>query len=246
MIAGLFHYSIKKVPKKRMQALAMPLEVHLQTATSKKGGNTKEVAYQEASDAPVESDSPLGHSFGAVSIFLLKLSRIIDTGIYSAHPFKTTQKTGFIALLPVTVLYILADVAYFAAVPQIDLENSEQIAAPLFFENVFGSNVAVNGLNFLIALSAFGNLLAILIGKSRRIRECRRQGVLFHPNFRPSARPFGTPLGPYSIMWILTIVIILAFLAGDTFSQNLRSASLPRCHLQPDSRVWSDPDTDPT
>jgi hypothetical protein len=54
------------------------------------------------------------------------------------------------------------------------LEKSEQIAASLFFTHVFGSSGAVKGLNFLIALSAFGNLLAVLIGSSRQIRECGR------------------------------------------------------------------------
>jgi len=54
------------------------------------------------------------------------------------------------------------------------LEKSEQIAASLFFKHVFGSSGAVKGLNFLIALSAFGNLLAVLIGSSRQIRECGR------------------------------------------------------------------------
>jgi hypothetical protein len=54
------------------------------------------------------------------------------------------------------------------------LEKAEQIAASLFFKHVFGSSGAVKGLNFLIALSAFGNLLAVLIGQSRQIRECGR------------------------------------------------------------------------
>lgn len=59
-------------------------------------------------------------------------------------------------------------------VPRAELENAEQIAAALFFKHVFGSSGAVKGLNFLIALSAFGNLLAVLIGSSRMIRECGR------------------------------------------------------------------------
>ena len=58
--------------------------------------------------------------------------------------------------------------------PKAELEKAEQIAASLFFKHVFGSGGAVKGLNFLIALSAFGNLLAVLIGQSRQIRECGR------------------------------------------------------------------------
>ena len=38
-----------------------------------KSGNTNEVSYQEASGAPVESDSPLGYSVGAITIIFLNL-----------------------------------------------------------------------------------------------------------------------------------------------------------------------------
>ena len=73
-----------------------------------------------------------------------------------------------------TVLYIFANIAYFSAVPKQDIAKAKQIAASLFFTAVFGSSRAVKGLNFLIALSSFGNLLAVLLGTSRLIRECGR------------------------------------------------------------------------
>ncbi|KAF4634698.1 hypothetical protein G7Y89_g3408 [Cudoniella acicularis] len=99
-----------------------------------------------------------------------------------------------------------------------DLRTSSQVAAALFFQNVFGNSGAVRGLNFLIALSAFGNLLAVLIGQSRLIRECGRQGVLPYPRFWASTRPFGTPTGPYFVKWALTVLMILAPPAGDAFN----------------------------
>ena len=103
-------------------------------------------------------------------------------------------------------------------VPKTELKNATQIAASLFFRNVFGSSGAVRGLNFLIALSAFGNLIAVLIGQSRVIRECGRQGVLPFPRFWASTRPFGTPLGPYFVKWAMTMIMILAPPAGDAFN----------------------------
>lgn len=87
-------------------------------------------------------------------------------------PVKTIKKSASLALLLVAILYILANVAYFAAVPKADLVAGKQTVAALFFEAVFGSNV--KGLNILIALSAFGNIIAVLIGQSRLIRECGR------------------------------------------------------------------------
>ncbi|KAK5662270.1 hypothetical protein OQA88_8175 [Cercophora sp. LCS_1] len=134
------------------------------------------------------------------------------------NPVKQLRRNGFLALTIVAILYILANVAYFAAVPKADLRASKQIAASLFFTAVFGSSNAVKGLNFLIALSSFGNLIAVLLGHSRMIRECGRQGVLPYPRFWASTRPFSTPLGPYFVKWALTLVMILAPPAGDAFN----------------------------
>ncbi|KUI59641.1 High-affinity methionine permease [Cytospora mali] len=143
-------------------------------------------------------------------------------------PIKQIRRNGFISLSIVTTLYILANIAYFAAgksykspltlFPKEDLAAAKQIAASLFLENVFGTGRAVKGLNFLIALSSFGNLMAVLLGQSRMIRECGRQGVLPWPRFWASTKPLGTPLGPYFVKWLLTIIMILAPPAGDAFN----------------------------
>ena len=134
------------------------------------------------------------------------------------NPVRSVKIYSAISLLVVASLYILANTAYLAAVPLDELKASQQIAASLFFEKVFGSSGAVKGLNFLIALSAFGNLLAGNIGISRITRECGRQGVLPYPEFWASTWPFGTPLGPYLIKWVLTVVMIVAPPAGDAFN----------------------------
>lgn len=83
---------------------------------------------------------------------------------------------------------------------------------------MFGSHNSVRGLNFLIALSSFGNLVAVLLGQSRLIRECGRQGVLPFPKFWTSTKPFGTPLGPYVFKWVLTLILIIGPPAGDAFN----------------------------
>jgi len=48
-------------------------------------------------------------------------------------------------------------------------------------------------------------------------RVCR-QGVLPFPKFWASTRPFGTPFGPYTVKWGLTMIMILAPPAGDAFN----------------------------
>ena len=98
-----------------------------------------------------------------------------------------------------------------------DIMASKTTAASLFFSAVFGAKAA-KGLNILVILSAFGNLLTVLIGQSRVIREIGRQGVLPFPKFWVTTKPFGTPIGPYALKWAMTILMILAPPAGDAFN----------------------------
>ncbi|KAK7697724.1 hypothetical protein SLS64_013280 [Diaporthe eres] len=252
------------------------------TYVGEKGGNNAGATYQEASGAPVESDSPLGYAVGPVTILLMNISMMIGTGIYSTrkisfpfplpalifntkfsyymsnaiglvkiatllfvivtgfvvlggntkienptvnfqnsfngteaasaygltnalyriifsyggynnafnvvnevkNPVKSLRKYAFLALFTVYVLYMFANVAFFAAVTKYDLVNSGTTVATLFFRSVFGDSGAVRGLNFLIALSAFGNIVASALGSSRMIRECGRRANLPAPEFK--------------------------------------------------------------
>jgi amino acid transporter len=90
------------------------------------------------------------------------------------NPVKTIERNASYSLIVVTVLYLLANIAYFAAVPKHDIRTSGVTVASLFFNNVFGHAKGVKAFNLLIALSAFGNLIAVQIGQSRVIRECGR------------------------------------------------------------------------
>ena len=149
-----------------------------------------------------------------------------DTGFENAfnvtgevqNPVKRLKRSGFTAIVIVAILYMLANIAYFAAIPKDEMKAGKTIAAGLLFKYVFGTTRATRALDFLIALSAFGNLIAVLLGTSRLIRECGRQGVLPFPAFWVSTKPFGTPAGPYLVKWVLTMIMILAPPAGDAFN----------------------------
>ncbi|CAI7599486.1 unnamed protein product [Penicillium pancosmium] len=134
------------------------------------------------------------------------------------NPVRSLKIYATAALTTVYVLYMFANIAFFAAVPKDELENSDLTTASLFFSKVFGDSGAVRGLNFLIALASFGNMIAVIIGLSRRLRECGRQGVLPWTWFWVSTKPFGTTLGPYAVIWSLTALMILAVPAGDAFT----------------------------
>ncbi|KAF2633274.1 amino acid transporter [Macroventuria anomochaeta] len=133
------------------------------------------------------------------------------------NPIKTIKKNGIISIVLVATLYIFCNIAYFAAVPKGVFIKSNEVAAAVFFTKVFGKGAAETVLNVLVLLSAFGNLLAVLIGQSRMIREVGRQGVLPFTSFWVSTKPFGTPLGPYLLKWAVTMITIVAPPAGDAF-----------------------------
>ena len=53
--------------------------------TVAQGGNGSLPSYQEASGAPVETDSPLGYFVGPVTVVFMNISMMIGTGVYSTR-----------------------------------------------------------------------------------------------------------------------------------------------------------------
>ena len=111
---------------------------------------------------------------------------------------------------------MLANVAYFAAIPKDVIASSGELTAALFFQAVFGD--AGRALPALVAVSAAGNIMAVIIGSARTMRECARQGVVPWPHIWVSTRPFGTPVAPIVLKWALTCIVILALPFGDAFN----------------------------
>lgn len=59
------------------------------TYVGNKGGNGAGPTYQEASGAPVETDSPMGYSASAFTILFLNINMMIGTGIFSTRKWST-------------------------------------------------------------------------------------------------------------------------------------------------------------
>ena len=98
------------------------------------------------------------------------------------------------------------------------IRSSGTILAGLFFTEVFGDHAGARVLPALVALSSFGNILAVLVGHARIIREIGRQGVLPYPKAWSSTWPFGTATLPLLVSWLLTVIVIVAPPAGDAFN----------------------------
>ena len=118
----------------------------------------------------------------------------------------------------VTILYVLANVAYFAAIPKSDLANSEVIVAGLFFRNVFGNSASVRALPVFVALSNLGNVLAVSFGHARVNQEFGKEGLLPFSRFWASIKPFNAPASALFLHWIVTVIILVAPPAGPAYN----------------------------
>lgn len=82
------------------------------------------------------------------------------------NPVRTLKIALPSALGLVSLLYILINISYFAAVPKEDIVSSGRILAASYFRNVFGTK-AERALSVFVALSAFGNVLSVIFSQGR-------------------------------------------------------------------------------
>lgn len=118
----------------------------------------------------------------------------------------------------VTILYVLANVAYFAAIPKYDLANSEVIVAGVFFRNVFGDSAGARSLPAFVALSNLGNVLAVSFAHARLNQELAKEGLLPFSRFWASIKPFNAPASALFLHWLVTVIILVAPPAGPAYN----------------------------
>lgn len=109
------------------------------------------------------------------------------------NPKRTLAVAAPLAVGGVTILYLLANVAYFAAIPKSDLAKSEVIVAGLFFRNVFGASAGARSLPAFVALSNLGNVLAVSFAHARLNQELGKEGMLPFSRFWASNKPSNAP-----------------------------------------------------
>lgn len=113
-------------------------------------------------------------------------------------PRRTLTIAAPLAVGGVTILYVLANVAYFAAIPKSDLATSEVIVAGLFFKNVFGDSAGARSLPAFVALSNLGNVLAVSFAHARLNQELGKEGLLPLSRLWGSNKPFNSPAAAVS------------------------------------------------
>ncbi|KAK4250289.1 amino acid permease-domain-containing protein [Corynascus novoguineensis] len=134
------------------------------------------------------------------------------------NPQRTLKIAAPLAVVGITLLYVLANVAYFAAIPKAELAKSEVIVAGLFFRNMFGESAAARSLPAFVALSNIGNVLAVSFAHSRVNQELALEGALPWSKFWASTKPFNTPAASLFLHWIVTVIVLIAPPPGPAYN----------------------------
>lgn len=133
---------------------------------------------------------------------------------------------GPLALIVLTILYVLAQVAYFAAVPIPEILESKQIIAASFFKHMFGERSA-RALSVFVALSAVANVFSVLFSQGRLNQALGRDSLIPFSRMFASNRPFNTPLAGLTWHMIVTLILMLAPPQGDAYNFVLNLSSYP-------------------
>ncbi|KAL4902231.1 hypothetical protein BDW74DRAFT_65848 [Aspergillus multicolor] len=142
------------------------------------------------------------------------------------NPERTLKIAAPIAIGSVGILYMLCNIAYFAAVPKDQFLASGNIVAATFFGNMFGSR-AERVMSVFVALSAFGNVLSVIFSQGRIVQELGREGVLPFSKFWASNKPFKSPAAGLFEHWVVSVIIMLAPPPGDAYNFLVNLISYP-------------------
>ncbi|KZT69137.1 amino acid transporter [Daedalea quercina L-15889] len=128
------------------------------------------------------------------------------------NPARTLKIAAPLGLGICAVLYLLANVAYFAAATKEEIEQSGVTVASLFFKNVFGTQ-AQKALTVFVALRYRTGLVVVTFGAARVNQELAKEGIPlpFGNRFWASNWPTGkSPLPGLIIHLIPSIIVIIA------------------------------------
>lgn len=132
------------------------------------------------------------------------------------NPVRTLKIAGPLGLGICAVLYLLANVAYFAAATPQEVAKSSVTVASYFVGKVFGPT-AKTVISVFVALSALGNVLTITFAQSRVNQELAKEGVIPFGKFWASTWPKGAPGAGLLLHFIPSIIVIVAIPAGDAY-----------------------------
>ncbi|CAN3363747.1 high-affinity methionine permease [Diutina catenulata] len=142
------------------------------------------------------------------------------------NPVKVLKVAAPSAFLSLGVVYMFVNIAYFAVVPKEEIASSGRILAASFFKHAFGKT-GETAASVFVALSALGNVLAVIFSQGRIIQQLGREGCLPFARLWATSKPFGTPLIGLAQHWIICIITIIAPPPGDAYNFVMNLISYP-------------------
>jgi len=99
------------------------------------------------------------------------------------NPISTLKISALSGITLVTILYTLANIAYFIVVPSDVIISSSTVVAGEFFRRVFGGVGGQQVLPILVGISAYGSVMCMTFTGGRVIMEAAREGFLPFSSF---------------------------------------------------------------
>ncbi|KAL4967038.1 amino acid permease-domain-containing protein [Aspergillus stella-maris] len=152
-------------------------------------------------------------------------------------PVRTLKIAAPTGLSICGMLYLLANVAYYAAATPEEIANSGTTVASYFMRKVFGT-AAERALSVLVAISAFGNVMTVTFAQARVNQELAKGGVIPFPTFWASSWPFGSPSSGLLLHFIPSLIVIVAIPFGDAYNFILDLEGYPSSIITSSSFWW--------
>lgn len=133
-------------------------------------------------------------------------------------PRRTLRIAAPMAVGGVTILYVLANVAYFAAIDKDEMATSEALVAAIFFRNVFGGTAGSKTLPAFVVLSNLGNVMTVTFAHSRVIQEFAKEGLMPFSRFWASNKPCNAPAAALWLHGVVSIIVLIAPPPGPAYN----------------------------
>ncbi|KUJ17477.1 amino acid transporter [Mollisia scopiformis] len=143
------------------------------------------------------------------------------------NPVRTLKIAGPLAVTTCGMLYIFANISYYAAATPAEVSASGVTVASLFMKKVFGKT-ASRGLSVFVGLSALGNVMTVTYAHARVNQEIAKEGILPFSSFWATTYPTGAPTGGLFLHFIPSIIMITAIPFGDAYNFIVDVEGYPR------------------
>ncbi|KAK7678702.1 hypothetical protein QCA50_018284 [Cerrena zonata] len=145
------------------------------------------------------------------------------------NPVRSMKIAAPLAMISISIVYFLVNIAYFAVVSKEEILGSGRIAAALFFGRLWGPQTE-RILSGVVAMSILGNILAVLFSMGRVVQELGKEGILPFSSFFASNKPFGAPMAGLFEQWAINSLLVAFVPAGDAYHFMLNLSTYP-CSL---------------